>query len=169
MLVHPAEHIGITLSKPIIIYIDADACPVKDETYRVAARHGLKVFLVANSFIAVPRDVEVERVIVPSGLDIADDWIAERAEEGDLVITADVPLAARVVAKGAEAIGPTGKPFTASSIGMQLATRNLMQDLREAGEITRGPRPFSPRDRSEFLQALDRAVNRLKRKGFLAG
>lgn len=157
------------MTKPILIYIDADACPVKDETYRVAARHRIKVFLVANAYIAVPRDVEVERVIVPAGLDVADDWIAERVEEGDLVITADVPLAARVVAKGAEAIGPTGKPFTASSIGMQLATRNLMADLREAGEVTRGPRPFSPRDRSEFLQSLDRAIQRLKRKGFLAG
>jgi uncharacterized protein YaiI (UPF0178 family) len=157
------------LPKPILIYIDADACPVKDETYRVAARHRLKVFLVANSWIAIPRDAEVERVIVAAGPDVADDWIVERVEEGDLVITADVPLAARVVAKGAEAIGPTGKPFTAASIGMQLATRNLMADLREAGEITRGPRPFSPRDRSEFLQALERSVQRLKRKGFLAG
>ncbi|GLK70916.1 YaiI/YqxD family protein [Ancylobacter dichloromethanicus] len=157
------------MSKPIQIYIDADACPVKDETYRVAARHGIKVFLVANSWIAVPRDVEVERVVVAAGPDVADDWIAERVEEGDLVITADVPLAARVVAKGSEAIGPTGKPFTAASIGMQLATRNLMADLRESGEITRGPRPFSPRDRSEFLQALERAVQRLKRKGFVAG
>lgn len=157
------------MSKPILIYIDADACPVKDETYRVAARHRLKVFLVANSWISVPRDAEVERVVVSAGPDVADDWIVERVEEGDLVITADVPLAARVVAKGAEAIGPTGKPFTAASIGMQLATRNLMADLREAGEITRGPRPFSPRDRSEFLQSLERAVQRLKRKGFVAG
>lgn len=157
------------MPKPILIYIDADACPVKDETYRVAARHRLKVFLVANSWIAIPRDAEVERVMVAAGPDVADDWIVERVEEGDLVITADVPLAARVVAKGAEAIGPTGKPFTAASIGMQLATRNLMADLREAGEITRGPRPFSPRDRSEFLQSLERAVQRLKRKGFIAG
>ena len=157
------------MPKPILIYIDADACPVKDETYRVAARHRLKVFLVANSWIAIPRDAEVERVIVAAGPDVADDWIVERVEEGDLVITADVPLAARVVAKGAEAIGPTGKPFTAASIGMQLATRNLMADLRAAGEITRGPRPFSPRDRSEFLQSLERAVQRLKRKGFIAG
>lgn len=157
------------MPKPILIYIDADACPVKDETYRVAARHRLKVFLVANSWIAIPRDAEVERVMVAAGPDVADDWIVERVEEGDLVITADVPLAARVVAKGAEAIGPTGKPFTAASIGMQLATRNLMADLREAGEITRGPRPFSPRDRSEFLQSLERAVQRLKRKGFVAG
>ena len=157
------------MPKPILIYIDADACPVKDETYRVAARHRLKVFLGANSWIAIPRDAEVERVIVAAGPDVADDWIVERVEEGDLVITADVPLAARVVAKGAEAIGPMGKPFTAASIGMQLATRNLMADLREAGEITRGPRPFSPRDRSEFLQSLERAVQRLKRKGFVAG
>ncbi len=157
------------MSKPILIYIDADACPVKDETYRVAARHRLKVFLVANSWISVPHDADVERVVVSAGPDVADDWIVERVEEGDLVITADVPLAARVVAKGAEAIGPTGKPFTAASIGMQLATRNLMADLREAGEITRGPRPFSPRDRSEFLQSLERAVQRLKRKGFVAG
>lgn len=157
------------MPKPILIYIDADACPVKDETYRVAARHRLKVFLVANSWIAIPSDAEVERVIVAAGPDVADDWIVERVEEGDLVITADVPLAARVVAKGAEAIGPTGKPFTAASIGMQLATRNLMADLREAGEITRGPRPFSPRDRSEFLQSLERAIQRLKRKGFVAG
>ena len=157
------------MSKPILIYIDADACPVKDETYRVAARHRLKVFLVANSWIAIPREAEVERVVVSAGPDVADDWIVERVEEGDLVITADVPLAARVVANGAEAIGPTGKPFTAASIGMQLATRNLMADLREAGEITRGPRPFSPRDRSEFLQSLERAIQRLKRKGFVAG
>ncbi|MDQ0303174.1 uncharacterized protein YaiI (UPF0178 family) [Ancylobacter polymorphus] len=169
MLVSPHLTARTTLPKPILIYIDADACPVKDETYRVAARHRLKVFLVANSWIAIPRDAEVERVIVAAGPDVADDWIVERVEEGDLVITADVPLAARVVAKGAEAIGPTGKPFTAASIGMQLATRNLMADLREAGEITRGPRPFSPRDRSEFLQALERSVQRLKRKGFLAG
>lgn len=127
--------------KPIIIYVDADACPVKDETYRVAERHRLKVFVVANSFINVPRTEFIERVLVPAGPDIADDWIVERAEPGDLVITADVPLASRVVAKGAEAIAPTGKPFTASSIGLQLATRNLMQQLRESGEITGGPRP----------------------------
>jgi len=157
------------LSKPILIYIDADACPVKAEAYRVAERHRIKVFLVSNSFIAIPRDADIERVIVEAGPDVADDWIAERAEPGDIVITADVPLAARVVAKGAEAIAPNGKPFSTASIGMQLATRNLMQGLRDAGEITGGPRPFSPRDRSEFLQALDRSVMRLKRIGFQAG
>lgn len=158
-----------TLSKPILIYIDADACPVKNEAYRVAERHRLKVFLVSNSYMTVPHGVDVERVVVPAGPDVADDWIAERAEEGDIVITADVPLAARAVAKGAEVLAPNGKPFTPSSIGMQLATRNLMADLREVGEITGGPRPFGPRDRSEFLQAMDRAVMRLKRKGFLGG
>ena len=157
------------MSKPILIYIDADACPVKAEAYRVAERHRIKVFLVSNSFIAIPRDADIERVIVEAGPDVADDWIAERAEPGDIVITADVPLAARVVAKGAEAIAPNGKPFSTSSIGMQLATRNLLQGLRDAGEITGGPRPFSPRDRSEFLQALDRTVMRLKRIGFQAG
>ena len=157
------------MTKPILIYVDADACPVKDETYRVAERHRLKVVVVANSFIAVPRTDWIERVIVPAGLDVADDWIAERAEEGDVVITADVPLAARVVAKGAQALAPNGKAFTASSIGLQLATRNLMQELRDGGEITGGPRPFSPRDRSEFLQALERTVSRLKRMGFHVG
>jgi len=157
------------LTKPILIYIDADACPVKAEAYRVAERHRIKVFLVANSFIAIPRDADIERVIVEAGPDIADDWIAERAEPGDIVITADVPLAARVVAKGAEALAPNGKPFSTSSIGMQLATRNLLQGLRDAGEITGGPRPFAARDRSEFLQALDRTVMRLKRMGFQAG
>ena len=157
------------MSKPILIYIDADACPVKAEAYRVAERHRIKVFLVSNSFIAIPRDADIERIIVEAGPDVADDWIAERAEPGDIVITADVPLAARVVAKGAEAIAPNGKPFSTSSIGMQLATRNLLQGLRDAGEITGGPRPFSPRDRSEFLQALDRTVMRLKRIGFQAG
>ena len=158
-----------TLAKSIIIYIDADACPVKDETYRVAERHRLKVFVVANSFVNTPRTDWIERVIVPAGADVADDWIVERVEPGDIVITTDVPLAARVVAKGAEALAPSGKAFTASSIGLQLATRNLMQDLREAGTITGGPRPFSPRDRSEFLQSLERSVSRLKRMGFHAG
>ncbi|HSI40572.1 MAG TPA: YaiI/YqxD family protein [Xanthobacteraceae bacterium] len=157
------------MTKPILIYIDADACPVKAETYRVAERHGLRVLLVANSWMAFPRGGLVEPVVVGAGADAADDWIAERAEPGAIVITADVPLAARVVAKGAEALAPNGRPFSASSIGLQLATRNLMQDLREAGNVTGGPRPFSPRDRSEFLQALERAVVRLKRAGFVAG
>jgi len=173
----------------IAIYIDADACPVKREIYRVAARHArkgtaLKVFVVSNSPIAVPRDLLsggppdakpgttfaggplVERVVVGAGMDEADNWIAERARRGDIVVTADVPLASRAVKAGAEVIAPNGKCFTEDSMGMALATRNLMDSLRSTGEITGGPKPFAPRDRSEFLSALDRAIVRLTRAGF---
>jgi uncharacterized protein YaiI (UPF0178 family) len=153
----------------IIVYVDADACPVKQEVYRVAGRHNLKVFVVSNSGVAVPRDPLIERVVVPQGPDAADDWIAERAAPGAIVITNDVPLAARAVKAGAAAIAPTGKEFSESSIGNALAMRNLMDSLRSAGEVTGGPKPFSPRDRSDFLGALDRAVMRLKRAGFQAG
>jgi uncharacterized protein YaiI (UPF0178 family) len=153
-------------SKAIAIYVDADACPVKQEVYRVAERHGLKVYVVSNSGVAVPRDPMIERVVVPAGPDAADDWIAERAARGDVVITADVPLAARCVKAGADVIAPNGKPFTEDSIGMALATRNLMDSLRSAGEITGGPKPFAPRDRSAFLSAVDQAIVRLKRAGF---
>jgi uncharacterized protein len=155
----------------IAIYIDADACPVKQEIYRVAERHAgkgvaLKVFVVSNAPIAVPRDDMIERVVVGAGMDEADNWIAERARRGDIVITADVPLASRAVKAGAEVIAPNGKPFSEESIGMALATRNLMDSLRSAGEITGGPKPFAARDRSEFLSALDRAFVRLTREGF---
>lgn len=138
--------------RPITIYVDADACPVKAEVYRVAERHGVKVYVVANSFIAVPRDPLIERVIVPSGLDVADDWIAERARPGAIVITADIPLASRAVTAGAAAIAPNGRAFTEASIGNALATRNLMEGLRSAGQITGGPPPFAARDRSAFSQ-----------------
>lgn len=147
----------------VSIYVDADACPVKDEVYRVAARHGLHVFVVANSFLNVPREPWIERVIVGDRLDEADDWIAERAGAGDIVVTADVPLASRCVKAGAMALSPAGKPFSDASIGMALATRNLMQDLREAGMVTGGPKPFSAKDRSTFLGALDQAVRRAQR------
>jgi uncharacterized protein len=157
------------VSKPILVLIDADACPVKDETYKVAGRHGVKTVVVANSWINIPRDTLIEQVVVPSGLDVADDWIAERARPGVVVITADIPLAARCVKAGAAAIAPNGKPFTEQSIGMVLATRNLMDQLRSAGEITGGPRPFAPKDRSAFLSALDLVVVRLKRAGFVVG
>jgi uncharacterized protein YaiI (UPF0178 family) len=153
-------------AKPITIYVDADACPVKNEVYRVTARHGLKVIVVSNSPIAVPRDPLVERVVVAAGMDEADDFIAERAIRGDIVITADIPLASRCVKAGAAVIAPTGRVFTEESIGMALATRNLMDSLRSAGEITGGPKSFSPRDRSSFLSALDQAIVRLKRAGF---
>src|SRR5665213_363040 len=148
----------------IRIFVDADACPVKNEIYRVAERYGLKVFVVANSFMNVPRSDLIERVIVTQGPDIADDWIAERATPSDIVITADVPLAGRCVKKGASVIGPTGKPFTEDSIGMALATRDLLTDSRSAGATTRGPPPLSRQDISRFLSALDLAVTRLKRK-----
>jgi uncharacterized protein len=156
---------------PVTLYVDADACPVKQEVYRVAERHelkgvALKVFVVSNSPIAVPRDEMIERVVVGSGMDEADNWIAERAGRGDIVITADVPLASRSVKAGATVIAPNGKAFTEESIGMTLATRNLMDSLRSAGEITGGPKPFAPRDRSSFLAALDQALVRLKRDGF---
>ena len=149
----------------IEIYVDADACPVKAEIYRVAERHALKVLVVSNSPIALPRDPMIERVIVPDGMDKADDWIAERARPGAIVVTADIPLASRCVKAGATVIGPTGRAFTEDSMGMTLATRNLMDDLRSAGAVTGGPRPFSARDRSAFLSALDLAIVRLKRAG----
>jgi uncharacterized protein YaiI (UPF0178 family) len=149
--------------KPTRIYVDADACPVKDEVYRVAARHGLPVSVVANGFIRVPQDPLIERIAAGTAPDAADDWIAERAGASDIVITADIPLASRCVKAGAQVIAPSGKPFNEESIGMNLAVRNLMHDLRSAGEITGGPRPFSPRDRSAFLAALDQAVRRLQR------
>ena len=175
-----------TPPRPISIYVDADACPVKNEIYRVAARHGIKVIVVSNSPIAVPRDPLIERVVVVAGMDAADNWIAERVSgnpgaglpaetaapaksrtvSGDIVITADIPLASRCVKAGAAAIAPTGRAFTEESIGMTLATRNLMDSLRSAGEITSGPKSFSPRDRSSFLSALDQAIVRLKRAGF---
>ncbi|MEN5277782.1 YaiI/YqxD family protein [Brucella sp. TWI432] len=153
----------------IRIFVDADACPVKAEIYRVAERHGLPVVLVANSYIAIPRDAErVERVIVSDKLDAADDWIAENSRPGIVVITADIPLVSRSIEKGASVIAPNGKVHTASTIGNTLATRNLMDSLRSAGEVTRGPAPFSPKDRSAFLSALEQAIVQLKRAGFVS-
>jgi uncharacterized protein YaiI (UPF0178 family) len=155
-------------SPPAIrIFVDADACPVKPEIYRVAERYALKVIVVANAFMAVPRSKLIERVIVADGPDAADDWIAERAGETDIVVTADIPLAGRALRKGAAVIGPTGKPFTEDSIGMALATRDLLTDLRSAGATTRGPPPLTRQDISRFLSALDLAVTQVKRK--LAG
>ncbi|HLH88790.1 MAG TPA: YaiI/YqxD family protein [Xanthobacteraceae bacterium] len=150
-------------SSSMRIYVDADACPVKDEIYKVAARHGLLVSVVANGFIRVPQDPSIERIDAGSAADAADDWIAARAGPTDIVITADIPLASRCVKAGAQVIAPTGKPFTPESIGMTLAMRNLMHDLRSSGEVTGGPRPFQPRDRSAFLSALDQAIRRLQR------
>ena len=147
------------------IYIDADACPVKDEIYRVAERYDLKVFVVANMWMRVPDHPKLTLITVADGLDAADDWIAERTGPGDIAITADVPLASRCIKKGARAIGPNGRPFTEDSIGDVLATRNLMTELRETGEIRGGGRPFGKQDRSRFLQALDQAIQAIKRTG----
>jgi uncharacterized protein YaiI (UPF0178 family) len=162
-----ADHDGAP--QRIEILVDADACPVKDEIYRVAERYRLKVTIVANSFMQIPRDGLVERVIVPAGPDVADDWIAARAQAWTIVITADVPLADRCVKAGAAVIAPGGKVFTPDSIGLALATRNLLDDLRSAGAIPGGPKPFDRRQRSAFLSALDVAVQRLKRAGWAAG
>jgi uncharacterized protein len=142
------------------ILVDADACPVKDEIYRVAGRYGLRVFVVANSAILIPRAPGIERVVVGAGPDAADDWIAERADPEAIVVTSDIPLASRCVKSGADVIAPNGKRFTECSIGMALATRNLMDHLRSSGQSTAGPKPFGPRDRSNFLSALDNAVAR---------
>lgn len=149
----------------IALYIDADACPVKAEIYRVAERYGLKVYVVSNSYINVPRDPRIERVVVSDGFDAADDWIAERVGPGDIVITSDIPLADRSLKKGAAAIGSTGIAFTTSSIGMAMASRELMSNLRAMGEATGGPKPMSQRDRSRFLSTLDETIQKLRRAG----
>ena len=146
-----------------IIYIDADACPVKDEVYRVADRYGLKVFVVSNSWINTPRAAFIEQVVVDEGPDVADDWIAERAGPGDVVITSDIPLADRCLKSGAQALKSNGQPFTPDSIGSALAGRMVGEHLRSMGVATSGPPPFGPADRSRFLQALDQAVVRAKR------
>ncbi len=140
------------------VFIDGDACPVKDEVYAVAARHGLAIIVVANQHISVPSDLGVEMIVVPDGPDAADDWIAEEIRTGDIVITADIPLAARCLAVGAFALGPNGRPFTNDMIGGALATRQLKSELREMGVMSGGPSGVSARDRSRFLQSLDQLV-----------
>ena len=147
----------------IEIFVDGDACPVKDEVYAVAARLGLAVVVVANQRINVPRDLGVEMVVVAEGPDAADDWIAEEIREGDIVITADIPLAARCLAVGASALGTNGREFTADSIGGALATRGIKAGIRETGVLTGGPPPITARDRSRFSNELDRVANRALR------
>ena len=147
------------------IYIDADACPVKEETYRVALRYGLKVFLVANGPLRVPSEGDVELVVVSDGFDAADNWIAEQAAVGDIVVTADIPLAKRALDRGARVIGPTGRPFTDASIGAALATRALMADLRAMGTVQGGNAPMSKTDKSRYLSALDQAINAIRKSG----
>ena len=149
---------------PTQIFIDADACPVKDEAYRVARRYGLKAWVVSNGWMNVPREPLIEQVVVDAGADVADDWIAERAGPGDVVVTNDIPLADRCLKAGAAAIRPNGQPFTTDSIASALAGRMIGEHLRSMGEITGGPKPFAPADRSRFLQALDEAVVRARRR-----
>jgi hypothetical protein len=146
------------------IFIDADACPVKDEVYKVAGRYGLHTTVVSNSFIQIPASPLIGRMIVDAGPDVADDWIAERCVPGDIVVTNDIPLAERVLKKDAAAIAPNGRAFTPDSIGSALAGRAIGEHLRSMGEITSGPKAFDRQARSRFLQALDEAVNREKRR-----
>ncbi|MDI6026185.1 YaiI/YqxD family protein [Corticibacterium sp. UT-5YL-CI-8] len=145
------------------IYVDADACPVKDEVIKVAERHGLPVVFVANGGLRPSRDPMIRHVVVSKGADAADDWIVENAQANDIVITADIPLASRTVALGAHVLGPTGRPFTPESIGMAVAMRDLKQHLRETGESKGFNASFSREDRSRFLGALDQAVRRAVR------
>ena len=147
------------------IYVDADACPVKEEVYRVARRYQLKVYVVSNGGVRVPADPLLEMVVVAEGPDAADDWIVARLARGDIVVTADIPLAARCLKVGALVIGNTGKPFTDSSIGMALAMRDLSRHLRETGESKGFNASFTRADRSRFLQALEEAVQAIKRAG----
>jgi uncharacterized protein len=151
------------MNDPIRILVDADACPVKEEIYKVAWRHGVQVTLAANAFLRIPDHPLVERVTVDGGFDAADDWIAERAGPRTVVVTADILLADRCLKAGAMTIAPTGKPFTTASIGPAIATRAIMADLRAGIGATGGPAPFSKADRSRFLSALDEALVRLKR------
>lgn len=146
------------------VFVDADACPVKDEVYRVAKRHALNVKVVANSRMRVPSDPSVELVLVRGDFDAADDWIVEHAGADDIVITTDIPLAARCLPKGAVVLRPNGKPFTEDNIGDALASRELLSQLRESGEISGGPPPFDARARSLFLQRLEDTVQGIRRK-----
>lgn len=146
------------------IFVDADGCPVKEEVFRVAHRYGIKVYYVANTVIRPAQSSLVEPVVVKAGLNVADDWIAENVKAGDIVITGDIPLADRCLAKGAKALGNNGYPFTDKNIGRALASRELGNELRQMGVNTGGPRPFSKENRSRFLSALDLLLQSAKRE-----
>ena len=146
------------------ILVDADACPVKDEVYKVAWRRGVAVVVVSNARIRIPEHALIERVVVSDAFDAADDWIAEAATVRDVVVTADILLAERCLKAGAQVIAPTGKPFTTASIGGAVATRSIMADLRAGGDIVGGPKPFAKADRSRFLQELDKALVAAERR-----
>ena len=144
------------------IFVDADACPVKQEVYRVASRYRLDVTLVANSWMRAPKEPWIVLEVVADGFDAADDWIAEHVQAHDIVVTADILLASRCLKEGARVIGPTGKPFTENNIGQAVATRDLLSELRITGEITGGPPPLKKRDRSRFLQQLDNVIQSIR-------
>ena len=146
------------------IYVDADACPVKDEIYKVAKRYELTVTVVANTHLSVPKAKWLKMIVVNSGLDAADDWIAETAGAEDIVITGDIPLASRCMESGAIVIDHKGGEFTEDRIGEALASREIQAQLREAGHVTKGPPPFENKDRSQFLQRLDQVINAIKRR-----
>ena len=146
----------------LTLYIDADACPVKDEVYRVASRYAMSVIVVANTVMRVPQSERIE-LVVKTAFGEVDDWIAEQAGPGDIVITADIPLAARCLAKGARVLGSKGYPLTENDIGEALAMRDLMGDLRQAGAVAGGPSPMTAKDRSRFLSKLDEIINAVKR------
>ncbi len=151
-------------ASPIRIFVDADACPVKDEVFRVALRYGLQVYLVANSPLRVPKNPLFESVVVARGIfDGADDWIVDRVTPTDIAVTADIPLAARCLEKGARALDAKGRVYTPESIGDALASRELMANLRAMGDMGGGPAPFTPRDRSTFLQRLDDLIQAIRR------
>jgi uncharacterized protein len=145
------------------VYIDADACPVKSEVYRVAGRYGLEVTVVAQARMRVPNEAGITLVVVEPGFDAADRWIAGQVRPNDIVVTADTPLAGNCLLAGARVITPSGRLFTEDNIGPSLATRDLLAELRGAGEITGGPAPFTPRDRSRFLQQLDALIQSIRR------
>jgi uncharacterized protein YaiI (UPF0178 family) len=147
----------------LTVFVDADACPVKEEAYKVAKRHGLDVVVVANASMRVPADPKVRLQVVGDAFDAADDWIAEAAGPGDIVITADIPLADRCLKKGAFVLGPTGRPFTEDNIGDALASQEIAAELRDMG-MRGGPPPFQAKDRGIFLQQLDAAIHALRRK-----
>ncbi len=146
------------------VFVDADACPVKQEVYRVASRYRLDVTLVANSWMRVPNEEWIILEVVEDRFNAVDDWIVEHVQSRDIVVTADIPLASRCLKEGARVIGPTGKPFTEENIGQALATRNLLSELRGAGEITGGPPPLKKLDRSRFLQKLDEVIQSIRRE-----
>jgi uncharacterized protein YaiI (UPF0178 family) len=151
-------------SAGVTIYVDADACPVKAEAVRVADRHGLTIYMVSNSWMRLDDNPLIQRVVVAEGPDAADDWIAERAGASDVVVTADILLAARCLKAGARCLGPTGKPFTDANIGAAVAMRDLQRHLRETGESRGFNAAFTPRDRSRFLEAMEQAIQALKRE-----